>query len=151
MPERSRQDQVPAVLRHRHDLRRLTTTRLRWAAAALIGGLAAFWFYLSAASVSSAVESGNLGTVVLVAVGLASAVNLVALVLAAIAAYYLPQGKTVYFWFVIVVLVANVLATLADQFGLVDTIYLLGSLVAIGLTIALRRRSLRQLRGEPAQ
>jgi len=129
----------------------VTTARLRLAAAALIGALAAFWFYLSSASVSSAVEAGTLSTTVLVGVGLASAINLAALVLAAVAAYYLPRGKATYFWFVIVVLAANCAASLADQFGVVDAIYLLVSLVAIGLTIALRRRSLRQLRGEPAQ
>lgn len=133
----------------------MTTARLRTGAAALIAAIAAFWFYLSSASVSSTVESGTLSTPAIVAIGLASAVNLVALVLAAVAAYYLPRslsrGKGAYFWFVIIVLVANCVAAVVDQFGVIDAIYLLASLVAIALVIVLRRTLARQPRGEPAR
>jgi len=133
----------------------VTTARLRTGAAALIAALAAFWFYLSSAGVSSTVESGTLSTPAIVAIGLASAVNLVALVLAAVASYYLPRllnrGKSAYFWFVLIVLAANCVAAVADQFGVIDAIYLIASLVAIALVIALRRILARQPRGEPAR
>ncbi len=133
----------------------MTTARLRTGAAALIAALAAFWFYLSSASVSSTVESGTLSTPAIVAIGLASAVNLVALVLAAVAAYYLPhllnRGKSTYFWFVLTVLAANCVTAVADQFGVIDAIYLIASLVAIGLVITLRRSLLTRPRGEPAR
>ena len=133
----------------------MTTARLRTGAAALIAALAAFWFYLSSASVSSTVESGTLSTPAIVAIGLASAVNLVALVLAAVAAYYLPRllnrGKSAYFWFVLIVLLANCVTAVADQFGVIDAIYLIASLIAVALVITLRRACTRQPRGEPAR
>jgi len=133
----------------------VTTARLRTGAAALIAALAAFWFYLSSASVSASIETGTLSTTMIVAIGLASAVNLVALVLAAVATYYLPRylprGKGIYFWFVLIVLAANCVAAVLDQFDLVDAIYLIASLVAIALVIGLRRSLPTQPRGEPAR
>jgi hypothetical protein len=129
----------------------VTTARLRLAATAAIATLAAFWFYLSSASVSSSVEDRSFSTAVLVVVGLAAAVNLVALVLAAVAVFYLPRGKPAYFWFVVVVLAANSVASLADQFGIVDVVYIVACLVALGLTIGLRRRLPRRPRAEPGR
>lgn len=138
------------MLRLGHDLHRVSIERLRLATTALIGVLAAFWFYLSSASVSASLESGSVSTPVLVATGLASAINLVALVLAGVASYYIPRGRALYFRFVIVVLAANAFASVFDQFGVVDAFYLTGVLAAMGLTLALRRRCARRPRGAPA-
>lgn len=127
----------------------MTTARLQVAAAALIGGLAAFWLYLSSARVSFAVEAGTLSTPMLVGVGLASAVNLVALVLAALAAYFLARSTHLNFWFVVIVLTANCLAVFVNPFTLVDGFYLAACLVALGLVVQMRRSVVTQLRGAP--
>ncbi|HEV8024586.1 MAG TPA: hypothetical protein VGP37_06860 [Candidatus Nanopelagicales bacterium] len=127
----------------------MTIARLQMTAAALIGGLAAFWFYLSSARVSSAVEAGTLSTPMLVGVGLASAVNLIALVLAAVAAYFLARGTRINFWFVVIVLTANCLTVFVNPFTLVDGFYLAACVVALGLVAQMRRSVVTQLRGAP--
>lgn len=151
MPEWTREDQIAAVLRLRHDLQRLTHTKLRYGLVASLALLAVTWFFLGSAGVSAAIERGELSGTGLALFGLAAAVNFAALVLAIAAAYFAVPSRTWAWWFVVVVVLANAITTLTDQVGAADVLYLLLCLLALGLALAVRISAARRPRGAPGR
>ena len=78
------------MLRYRHDLQRLTLATVRSPQRTIIATIsvaiiAAWWFYLGSASVSAQIERGTVSGPALATLGVLSAVNFGALILAAIA------------------------------------------------------------------
>lgn len=132
MPERSREDQVTHVLRHRHDVQRLTPSFLSRATLIALAALTVMWFFLGSAGVSAAATRGNLSPAQLVLLGGIVTANFAALILATLAAYRTPARWG--YGFVVVVLALNVLGSVLDQMGPWDVIYLLMSLAALVLT-----------------
>ena len=82
MPEWSREDQVTDVLRHRHDVQRLTHSFLPRATLIALAALTVLWFFLGSAGVSAAATRGNLSPAQLVLLGSIVTVNFAALILA---------------------------------------------------------------------
>lgn len=94
--------------------------------------VAAWWFYLGSASVSAQIESGSLSGPALATLGVLTALNFAALILAALAVRLkkrLPRG------FVVVVLVINAISALLDQVGGVDIAYAAVATLALGLVV----------------
>jgi hypothetical protein len=142
MPEWSRQDQVTHVLRHRHDVQRLTPSFLSRATLIALAALTVLWFFLGSAGVSAAATRGNLASAQLVLLGAIVTVNFAALILATLAAYR-PPARWGYA-FIVVVLALNVLGSVLDQVGLWDVVYLLMSVTALVLA-ALAWRAQRRM------
>jgi len=139
------------VLWLRHDLQRLTNDKLRFGLVASLAVLAVTWFFLGSAGVSTAIERGEPSGTGLALFGLAAAVNLAALVLAIAAAYFAVPSRAWAWWFVIVVVFVNAIATLTDQVGAADVFYLVLCLLALVLALAIRVSATRRLRGAPGQ
>jgi len=139
------------VLRFRHDLQRLTITKLHYGLVTSLVLLAVTWFFLGSAGVSSAIERGEPSGTGLALFGLAAAVNFAALVLAIAAAYFAIPSKTWAWWFVVVVVSVNAITTLTDQVGAADVFYLVLCLLALVLALAVRFSAARRLRGAPGQ
>ena len=94
--------------------------------------VAAWWFYLGSASVSTQIESGSLSGPALATLGVLSAVNFGALILAALAVrleHRIARG------FVVVVLVINAISALLDQVGATDVAYAAVVAIARGLVL----------------
>ena len=119
------------MLRHRHDVQRLTPALLPRATLIALAGLTVLWFFLGSAAVSAAAIRGNLSPAQIVLLGAIVTVNFAALILATLAAYR-PPARWGY-GFVVVVLALNVLGSVLDQVGLWDVVYLLRSLAALVL------------------
>ena len=94
--------------------------------------VAAWWFYLGSASVSAQIESGSLSGPVLATLGVLTAVNFGALILAALAVRLRKRLARSY---VVVVLVVNAISALLDQVGGVDIAYAAMVMLALGLTL----------------
>lgn len=139
------------MLRVRHDLQRLTNSKLRYGLVASLTVLAVTWFFLGSAGVSAAIERGEPSGIGLALFGLAAAVNFAALVLAIAAAFFVVPSKPWAWWFVVVVLLANAITTLTDQVGTADVFYLLLCLLALVLAIAVRISAAKRPRGAPGQ
>ena len=135
----------------RHDLQRLTNNKLRFGLVASLAVLAVTWFFLGSAGVSAAIERGEPSGTGLALFGLAAAVNLAALVLALAAAYFAVPSQAWAWWFVVVVVLVNAIATLTDQVGAADVFYLVLCLLALVLALASRVSATRRLRGAPGQ
>lgn len=137
MPQWTRQDQVATVLRHRHDVQRLTDSTVRSpqriiAATIAVAVIAAWWFFLGSASVSAQVERGALSSAALAAIGVLAAANLGALILAAIAVRLKgPVSRA----FVVVVLAANFIPAFLDHVGVLDIAYAAAVALALGLVL----------------
>lgn len=99
--------------------------------------LAIAWGVLGTAAILSAIERGTLSPATLGLLTALSIANLGALVLAAIATRSPRIGAH---WFVSLVLVANVVTTFTDQFGLVDGLYLAACLLTAGMVALSWRR-----------
>jgi hypothetical protein len=97
-----------------------------------VGVVAAWWFYLGSASVSTQIESGSLSGPALATLGVLSAVNFGALILAALAVRLKHRLARV---FVVVVLVANAVSALLDQVGAPDLAYAAIVTMALGLVL----------------
>ena len=137
MPERTRKDQVAAVLRHRYDVQRLTDVAVRSpqriiVATIAVAAIAAWWFFLGSASVSTQIESGTLSGPTLATLGVLASVNFGALVLAALA---VRLDRRVARVFVVVVLSANAISALLDQVGAWDVAYAAAVVLALGLVV----------------
>jgi len=139
------------VLWLRHDLQRLTITKLHYGLVTSLVLLAVTWFFLGSAGVSSAIERGEPSGTGLALFGLAAAVNFSALVLAIAAAYFAIPSKAWAWWFVVVVVSVNAITTLTDQVGAADVFYLVLCLLALVLALAVRFSAARRLRGAPGQ
>lgn len=125
------------MLRHRHDLQRLTDNPVRSHQRTIIATIAvaivaAWWFYLGSASVSEQIERGTLSGPTLATIGVLSAVNLGALVLAALAVRLERALARV---FVVAVLVMNALSSFLDQVGPADIAYAAAALLALGVVV----------------
>jgi uncharacterized membrane protein len=125
------------VLRHRHDLQRLTSITVRSPQRIIIATIAvaivtAWWFYLGSASVSAQIESGTLGGPALAALGVLAVVNFGALILAALA---VRLDRRVARIFVVVVLAANVISAFLDQVGPLDIAYAVAAVLALVLVL----------------
>lgn len=94
--------------------------------------VAAWWFYLGSASVSAQIESGTLSGPALATLGVLTAVNFAALILAALA---VRLKRPFTRGFVVVVLVINAVSALLDQVGGVDIAYATIAIFALGLVV----------------
>ena len=135
----------------RHDVQRLTHTKLRYALVASLVLVAVTWFFLGSTGVSSAIERGEPSGTGLALFGLAAAVNFALLVLAIAAAYFAIPSKAWAWWFVVVVVSVNAITTLTDQVGAADVFYLVLCLLVLVLALAVRTSAARQPRGAPGQ
>lgn len=125
------------MLRHRHDLQRLTLATVRSPQRTMIATIsvaiiAAWWFYLGSASVSAQIELGAVSGPALATLGVLAAVNFAALILAAIAVRLDRRAARV---FVVVVLAANAVSVFLDQVGASDVAYAIAVLLALGLVL----------------
>lgn len=130
------------MLRHRHDLQRLTDIIVRSPKRIIVGTtavavIAAWWFFLGSASVSAQIERGTLSGPALATVGVLTAVNFGALVLAALAVRLNRRSARV---FVVVVLAVNAISAFTDQVGTLDMAYAAAVVLALGLVVWSWRR-----------
>ena len=94
--------------------------------------IAAWWFFLGSASVSTQIESGTLSGAALATLGVLAAVNFGALILAALAVRLSRRAVRV---FVVVVLAANAISAFLDQVGAWDVAYAAAVALALGLVV----------------
>ena len=125
------------MLRHRYDVQRLTDVAVRSpqriiVATIAVAAIAAWWFFLGSASVSTQIESGTLSGPTLATLGVLASVNFGALVLAALA---VRLDRRVARVFVVVVLSANAISALLDQVGAWDVAYAAAVVLALGLVV----------------
>jgi hypothetical protein len=97
-----------------------------WVAIAVI---AAWWFFLGSASVSTDAQLGRTSPAVLALLGTLAAANLGLLILAAITVRLRGRLARI---FVVVVLVANIVAAFLDQVGALDIAYAVAVFIALG-------------------
>ena len=128
------------MLRHRHDLQRLTTqktpprpapTRPIDAATVAVATVAVAWLVLGSPSAVRAINSGSLTSVTII-VGALSLANLSALVLATLAARSTARWLRAY---VVAVLAVNAIASVTDQIGLADILYLILCTAAVCVVV----------------
>ena len=125
------------MLRHRYDVQRLTDVAVRSpqriiVATIAVAVIAAWWFFLGSASVSTQIESGTLSGAALATLGVLAAVNFGALILAALAVRLSRRAVRV---FVVVVLAANAISAFLDQVGAWDVAYAAAVALALGLVV----------------
>ena len=94
--------------------------------------IAAWWFFLGSASVSTQIESGTLSGAALATLGVLAAVNFGALILAALAVRLDRRAARI---FVVVVLMVNAISAFLDQVGPLDIAYAVAVVLALGLVL----------------
>ncbi len=133
------------MLRHGHDLQRLTDTAMRspqrtTVATVAVAVVAAWWFFLGSATVSAQVQAGTLSPSALAALGVLTAINFGALIISALAVRLdRPIAKV----FVVVVVAINVPLAFWNLVGPLDIAYGVAALIALALVLWSWRRDSR--------
>lgn len=105
--------------------------------------LAVVWFFLGSASLSAAIGRGTFSSAALAILGVLTMANMGLLILAAVANRSSRSALRV---FVVVVLGLNAVASIADQIGPADVLYLLLTVAALLMVVLAWRHSPRESR-----